>query len=90
MQIDLKKVNEGLKAKGKRTHQNVGPVSKEFKELATKKGRLEAQVGQLERDVRKQIGSKPAVTKASKPAAKTQETLEKLYIEQERKKLVKR
>jgi hypothetical protein len=65
MQIDLKKVNAGLAARGKRTHQNQAPIPKELKELSKSKARLEAKVSQLEREVRKQLGSKPAAAPAS-------------------------
>jgi hypothetical protein len=94
--IDLKSVNSKLGAKGKRTHQNQAPIPKELRELSKSKARLEAKVSQLEREVKKQLGTKPAVAKApAKPAAKPriietsaaeQARLEKLYLSQEERK----
>jgi hypothetical protein len=89
MQFDLKEANKKLAQKRSKP----APLPPEFKELAKSKARLEAKVSHLEREVRKQLGSKPAVAKTpAKPASKTlksQGELEKLYIAQEeRKKLV--
>jgi hypothetical protein len=93
MNFDLKEANKKLAQKRSKP----APLPPEVRELAVKKARLEAKVSHLEREVRKQLGSKPAVTKApAKPAAKKvfiepeeQARLERLYIAQEeRKKLV--
>jgi hypothetical protein len=58
-QIDLKKVNEGLKARGKRGPQNVGKVPAELKDAALKVAKLKVQVAALERAVRHARGAKP-------------------------------
>lgn len=67
-QIDLKKVNSALKSREKRIHQNVAPVSKEFKELSAKKARLEVRVGLLQRDARKVLGARQAVPAKPSPS----------------------
>src|ERR1700751_467377 len=97
--IDLSKINAKLKSREKRTHQNVAPLPKEIKELAKARARLQTKVSLLERDVRKQLGSCPALpakaTVKPAPAKKIytpedQTRLERLYIAQEeRRKLVR-
>ena len=58
-QIDLSKINEGLKAKGKRNHQNVGLIPAELKDAARKVGKLKVQIASLERAVKHAKGAKP-------------------------------
>jgi hypothetical protein len=58
-ELDLKKVNAGLKSREKRTHQNVGHMPSELKVVAKKAAKLKVQVGHLEREVRRTRGAKP-------------------------------
>jgi hypothetical protein len=90
MKIDISKINAELKSRKK---ESFAPLPKEFKELAKSKARLQAKVSQLEREVRKQLGARPAVAKPApakkriiQNSAEEQARLERLYIEQERKK----
>ena len=85
--IDLSKVNKDLKA-GKRPKQSVGTIPAELKEVAKQKAKLETKVGQLQRDVRKRMGPALTIKPKSKPVRSHAE-LERLYFEQEARKLVR-
>jgi hypothetical protein len=75
MQIDLKNLNAGLKARGKRTHQNVSPLTG-IAELRRATAKLEKQAQALEREVNELRSSKKVVVPAKKSQASKKTTSE--------------
>jgi hypothetical protein len=92
MTPNLSQVNSKLAAKGKRTHQNVGPL-KGIAELKRATVKLEKQAEALEREVNELRDSKKLVVPAKKTQASKKATSEvdvtTLVVPRNRKGLVK-